>query len=255
MPGEKPIHFEFAVMHQGRYVMSTYLHAESLSESAGTLFILFFGRFVQNMPPWQEIMFDKLYTKQVSNDLGLPTVFETKMPRVFSAQKTISSVPGAVMDIKFDAKYWNHGYQSMSVYNPIVDTWHAIRRVSAVDVSLPFEMSVKFPEDGHDYTLTFPRHPKTQYSASYTRVYHKNYVVIVGAQKDMLEQYCPSCNSTQVVRSGTENDTITTLFDKECYETGLKLTVREYDCNHEYSSINNPSVIDKFIEEIDDRSS
>lgn len=247
MPGQKPIHVELAIMHQGRFVMSEYYDKESLPESMSTVVMGFIGFLLEDRKIFET--HDFTFIEVVSNDLGLPTVFETRMPRVFSAQKKIVRIPQG-LKVEIGAKHWSHSYQALEVYNPIIDTWHAIRRVSAFDASLPFTMGIQSHDNMKRFTLTLPILAATQYSVPYTRIYNKNYVMVIGAEEDVFEQYCSNCNMTALISGGEERYNETTSFDS--IDTGLKITHQQFDCDTDELQGMSLSILSRIFDDDDD---
>lgn len=230
MPQQKPIHIEFTIRMQGRTVMTKHL-SQFLKYSE----IMSMMAMVANMKMnWHTIHFDELYTMQVPNDLGLPSMMYNNIPRVMSLKTNNGAVfeTSPVLNMKLESimKNWRHGYHSMEVYNPIIDTWHAIRRVSAFDLSLPLVMNIGYIEATKTVKLLLPILPRTQYSISGMRSYSVNYVMVMGAERDLLQQYCGACNPSEIVTKGVQHRKNITLMKYESKDMGLHLGVQRFDC-------------------------
>ncbi|XP_046414764.1 uncharacterized protein LOC124176922 [Neodiprion fabricii] len=234
MPRNKPIHIEVMVMVQGRTVLVRYYDEDTFSGKPELTHLI---RMAQDMKlGLQDITFDELYAMQVPNDLGLPTLFYNKVPHVMALQGKVTGFEdSALIAMKIEAvlRDWRDGYYSMEVYNPIIDAWHAVRRVSAFEVSLPFAMSIGLNLKTASLKLIFPRLPLTQYSVTGVRLDIRNYVLVMDAEQGILHQHCPSCHPIELVSKGSSYRKNTTLLNYDSKDTGLSFSVNEYNCERD----------------------
>ncbi|XP_046735154.1 uncharacterized protein LOC124404802 [Diprion similis] len=234
MPHNKPIHIEVMVMVQGRTVLVRYYDEDTFSGKPELMRLL---SMAQDMKlGLQDITFDELYAMHLPNDLGLPTLFYNKIPHVMALQGKVEPFDdSSLIAVKVEAvlRDWRDGYYSMEVYNPIVDTWHAVRRVTAFEISVPFAMSIGLILETGSLKLIFPRLPLTQYSVTGVRLDVRNYVLVMGAEEGILHQHCPTCHATELVSKGPTYRKNTTLINYDSIDTGLSFSVQEYDCERD----------------------
>ncbi|XP_046470654.1 vitellogenin-6-like [Neodiprion pinetum] len=233
MPQKKPVHVEIAVMIQDRTIYTCHFDAKELTNMQNTI------RRLMSEPndlsfAKMHTEFDELYVQHVPNDLGLPTVFHTQIPsvQIMNGKVEIGNVTESPLNVKIESsiRHWRHGYYSMEVYNPIIDTWHAIRRVSAFDTSLPIAVNIGYNKEAKNIKISLPRLPLTEYSVSGIRSHAKNYVMVIGAEEGVLERHCPMCHPAELITRGLKHKKNISLVNVDSKDTGLHFSMHQYDC-------------------------
>ncbi|EFN69845.1 Vitellogenin [Camponotus floridanus] len=182
---------------------------------------------------FQEIKYDTFYEMQVPIDMGLQGVFTTKMPYLFSLKfnniyNEISKL-SVNMKAEIDTRIWRHGEYAMSIYNPIADVWHSIRRAIVQDVALPIEMNFSYNHEMKSLKITMPRLPVTKLSYTGIRYHAKNLVTITEDEQDILKTCCATCHHHTVVRTGEKMSHHVAVDSKDI---GLKYSMSVFDCEN-----------------------
>ena len=180
----------------------------------------------------QHITYDHLYEKQVTSDMGLAVVLENRVPILtslkFNNVLSKDSDPIA-MDLHLSAKIWRHGDYSITVYNPMADVWHAIRRATSTDIAIPLNVNIIYNSETRNLTMAFPNLPATKLSIAGFMAYAKDCVTVNEEDTEALKRSCPTCQNQVVVTSGiAEKKVHQSTFDSE--DTGLKLSAAVFDC-------------------------
>lgn len=184
----------------------------------------------------QGVIYNTFYEMYVPTDMGLQAVLTTKMPILASAKVNTVPIIDNVhlnMDLKLDARLWEHGEYAMSIYNPVVDVWHSIRRVSSNEVELPFATNIVYNHVTSNLKLTFKVNEFLNFG---TRTYVKNYVTITEDQENKLMTSCPTCENYGTVTLGDSHKKIF----KNTYDlmnTGLQYFTSIYDCESNITPI------------------
>ncbi|XP_014607084.1 PREDICTED: uncharacterized protein LOC106788397 [Polistes canadensis] len=180
----------------------------------------------------QNVLYDTFYEMHVPTDMGLQAVLSTRIPLMTSAKlNTHLTENKAIVNLglKLDARLWRHGEYFMSIYNPIVDIWQSIRRVTSNDIALPIDMNIAYNANMSSLTLTSPRLPVNKYSISGILTHVKNYVTITDDDNDELKKSCATCHHHEVVTKGTEHKKYyQSAYDSK--DTGLKYSMSIFDC-------------------------
>ncbi|XP_012269107.2 uncharacterized protein LOC105693631 [Athalia rosae] len=247
MPRVQPVHFELTVMIQGRTVMTAYFDEKTLPDLMESTKAFITLKEAASLA-WQDVEFDELYSKQVPTDLGLTSMLYNKIPSVrtingnrMTPQPPQSGLYGITLEM--NARLWRHGYHLMGAYNPIVDTWHSVRRMTAFDASLPIAMSIGYNAEAKSLKVTLPRLPFTEYSISGVRSYAKNYVMVTGAEEGVLEKHCTNCNPTEPVTLGPKYRKNTTMLNLDSKDTGLHYSAHIYDCERMFSPVTRLNIL------------
>ncbi|XP_011644827.2 uncharacterized protein LOC105431979 [Pogonomyrmex barbatus] len=234
MPVKRPIHVDICITLNGQVIVANHYDQNTFKNVFDDTFQLkqtMVGNF-------QEIMYDTLYEMQVPTDMGLQGVFSTKMPQLWSLKfnnvRTEVKKPSVNMNLNVDARIWRHGEYVMSIYNPIVDVWHSIRRATVQDVALPVEMSVGYNHEAKSLKITMPRLPVTKVSNTGIRSYAKNLVTITEDEQDILKTCCATCHHHTVVTTGEKKNHHVVVDSKDM---GLKYTMSVFDCENRITPV------------------
>lgn len=189
---------------------------------------------------FQEIIYDTLYEMQVPTDMGLQGVFSTKMPHLMSLRfnniRTEVKKPSVNLKFDIDTRIWRHGEYAMSVYNPMVDVWHSVRRATVQDIALPVHMSVGYNPEAKSLKITMPRLPVNKLSITGIRSYVKNLVTIIQDEQDILKTCCATCHHHTVVTTGEKKNHHVTVDSKD---VGLKYSMSIFDCENKMTPVTN----------------
>ncbi|XP_046813356.1 LOW QUALITY PROTEIN: uncharacterized protein LOC124421789 [Vespa crabro] len=177
------------------------------------------------------VIYDTFYEMYVPTDMGLEAVLTTKIPVLLSAKLNTVSIKDNVplnMNLKFDTHLWKHGEYVMSMYNPIVDIWHSIRRVTTKDIKIPAAMNIFYNNETSNVKLTFKMNEFLNLGAL---SYVKNYVTITEDEEDKLKKSCDTCKHYEVV---TKGDNYKKTYDNtyELKGTGLQYFMTTFDCEN-----------------------
>ncbi|XP_076241157.1 larval-specific very high density lipoprotein [Calliopsis andreniformis] len=199
-------------------------------------------KFVQELSLWknvienineQYVLYDDHYEMHVPTDFGVPAVLATKTPSLDSFNVNITTIKdenGKDEKTQITCKYqeWKHGEYVMSIYNPIADVWHSIRRTGTRDTVLGINMTISYNAHSKSIQITFPRLPITEHSTIGSLTQAKNFVTITGDRRNVLPDSCPTCLHIQNVTGVISNKTQEFKFDSE--DTALLLYSGIYNC-------------------------
>jgi len=235
MPTKKPVHLDICITLNGRVIMANYYDQNTYKNVLDDTLHL---KQMMN-GNMQEIVYDTLYEMQVPTDMGLQAVLSTKMPQLLSMKFNIhNDVKKPSMNVKFDVdtRVWKHGEYVMSIYNPIVDVWHSVRRATVQDVAVPVEMSVGYNHETKSLKITMPRLPVTKLSHTGMRFHAKNLVTITEDEQDVLKVCCATCHHHTIVTNGEKKNHHVAVDSKEM---GLKYSTTIFDCENNVTPMNN----------------
>jgi hypothetical protein len=236
MPVKKPIHVDICITLNGQVIVAQHYNQESLKNMLTDMHQL------QQITSsnLQEVTYDNFYEMQVPTDMGVQGVLSTKMPQLWSLKfnnvQTEVKKPSVNMKIEIDTRLWRHGEYVMSIYNPIADVWHSIRRATVQDVILPVEMSFNYNQEATNLKISWPRLPVTKLSHAGMRNYAKNLVTITEDEQDMLKICCATCQHQTVVTIGDKKSHYNTMDSKDL---GLKYSMSVFDCENQITPVNN----------------
>lgn len=236
MPMKKPIHVDICITLNDHVVVAQHFNQNTFKNVLNEM-----HQMKQMMTAnFQDIVYDTLYEMQVPTDMGLQGVFSTKMPQLWSLKfnnvRTEIKMPSMNMKFDVDARIWRHGEYVMSVYNPIVDVWHSIRRATIQDVALPVQMSVGYNHEAKSLKITMPRLPVNKLSIMGIRSYAKNLVTITEDEHDILKTCCATCHHHTVVVAGEKKNHHVVMDSKN---VGLKYSMSIFDCENEMTMVTN----------------
>lgn len=236
MPVKRPVHVDICITLNGLVVVANHYHQNTFKNVFDDTYQLkqtMVGNF-------QEVTYDTLYEMQVPTDIGLQGVFSTKMPQLWSLKfnniHTEVKKPSMSMKFDVDTRLWRHGEYIMSIYNPIVDVWHSVRRATVQDIALPVQMSVGYNHEAKSLKITVPRLPVTKQSVTGIRFYAKNLVTITEDEQDILKTCCATCHHHTVVTTGEKKNHHVAVDSKD---VGLKYSMSVFDCENEITPVTN----------------
>lgn len=237
MPMKMPIHLDFCITLNDVVVVAHHYDQNSFrnmfEHDAYQLKQTMVGNF-------QEITYDTLYEMQVPTDMGLQAVLSTRMPHLWSLKfnnlGTEIKRPSMNMKLNVDARTWSHGEYVMSVYNPIVDVWHSIRRATVQDVAFPMQMNIGYNHEAKSLKVSMPRLPVNKLSVTGIRHYAKNLVTITEDEHDILKTNCATCQHHAVVTTGEKKNHHVAVDSKDM---GLKYTMSIFNCENEITPMTN----------------
>ncbi|XP_017887185.1 uncharacterized protein LOC108629205 [Ceratina calcarata] len=190
----------------------------------------FLTQYMNNIN-WQTVLYHNHFEMHIPTDLGVPAVFASKVPSFDSVKgNVVLSEDKNLLGLKIKVKYqcWIHAEYMMSIYNPIADTWHSIRRASSQDVALPIDLNIGYNQDTKNLKITLPRLPVSDFSVAGIAIYAKNYVTITGDETDQLRSSCASCRHHEMVTGNINSKTYENVIDSK--DTGLRLTMAVHNC-------------------------
>ncbi|XP_018358999.1 PREDICTED: uncharacterized protein LOC108758502 [Trachymyrmex cornetzi] len=237
MPMKKPVHLDICITLNGLVVLFNHYDQNTFKNMFDDAYQALKQTVVGNI---QEILYDTLYEVQVPTDMGLQGVFNTKMPQLWSfkfnnVQNELKK-PSMNLKLDVDTRIWRHGEYVMSIYNPIVDVWHSVRRATVQDIILPMQMSIGYNHEAKSLKITLPRLPVTKQSITGIRSYSKNLVTITEDEQDVLKTCCADCLHHTVVTTGEKKNRHVTMDSKD---VGLKYSMSVFDCENEITQMTN----------------
>lgn len=238
VPMKKPVHIDIRVTLNGHVTYHYYQNSyKNILDEITQLKQIVNGNLNINS---QEIMYDTLYEMQAPTDMGLQAVFSTKMPQLWSLKfnnvHTEVKKPSVDMKLEVDARIWKHGEYVMSIYNPVADVWHSIRRATVHDIVMPLDMSVNYNHETKSLKVTMPRLPVTKLSHIGTRFHAKNLVTVTEDEQDVLKVCCATCYHHSVVTTGEKKNYHVGMDSKDL---GLKYSSTVFDCENNVTPMNN----------------
>lgn len=225
----KPVQIDICITLNGHVISANHYDQNTFRNMFTDIFQLkqiMVGNF-------QEIIYDTFYEMQVPIDMGLQGVFTTKMPYLFSLK--FNNIHNEIrklsvnMKAEVDTRIWRHGEYAMSIYNPIADVWHSIRRTTVQDVALPIEMNISYNHEMKSLKITMPRLPVTKLSYTGIRYHAKNLVTITEDEQDILKTCCATCHHHTVVHTGEKMNHHVAVDSKD---VGLKYSMSVFDCEN-----------------------
>lgn len=183
---------------------------------------------------YQEVVYSNLYEMQVPTDIGMQAVLGTKIPQLWSVKfnEIVTDVkkPSVNVKIAVDTRVWKHGGYVMSIYNPIADVWHAIRRSITEDVALPVETIISYNQDSKSLKINMPRLPMNKLSHVGVRHFAKNLVTVEHDEKNILK---PCCHHYTVATTGNKKTYHEVMNLKDI---GLEYLTMIYGCENGITS-------------------
>lgn len=187
---------------------------------------------------WEHVTYDNHFEMHVPTDLGMPTVLFTKMPWVDSLKiHTVISEQSSAVNLKLQMKYvgWKHGEHALSLYNPIADVWHSVRKTSAFDVVVPIDMSVSYYPETNSVKVTLPRLPSTEFSIAGMLTSAKSFVTVTDDETNALKDSCPECHHYAVVTNNVDKKMYKNIMDSQ--DTGLQCSMVIYHCENNLTPV------------------
>lgn len=218
MPIKKMVHIDLCITINGLVVLAKHYDPNTFKKVPEHLRTMV-GNF-------QEVVYDNLWEMQVPTDMGLQGVLSAKMPLLLSLKFNNVRKENNVK-LEVDTRVWRHGEYVMSIYNPVVDVWHSIRRTVSEDIALPLQMSFTYNSEAKSLKVTMPRLPITKLSHTGIRHHAKNLVTITGDEQDLLKNFCATCQHHVVVTTGEKRNYHVATDSKD---VGLKYSMSIFDC-------------------------
>ncbi|XP_034178642.2 larval-specific very high density lipoprotein [Osmia lignaria lignaria] len=187
---------------------------------------------------WEQVTYDTHFEMHVPTDLGMPTVLFTKMPWIDSLKiHAVLSEQSSAVNLKLQMKYigWKHGEHAMSLYNPIADVWHSVRKTAALDFVLPIDMSVSYYPETNSVKVTLPRLPTTEFSIAGMLTSAKSFVTVTDDETNALKNSCPECHQYEVITNNVDKKTYKNIMDSQ--DTGLQYTMVVYHCENNLTPV------------------
>ncbi|XP_072766849.1 larval-specific very high density lipoprotein [Anoplolepis gracilipes] len=236
MSVKKPVHVDICITLNGHVIVVHHYDENTFSKVIDDT-----SQIKQTMVGnFQGVIYDTLYEIQVPIDVGLQGVFTTKMPHLLSVKfnniHTEVKKPSVNIKAEVDARFWRHGEYVMSVYNPIADVWHSVRRATTQDIALPIEMNFGYNHETKSVKVTMPRLPVTKLSHTGVRYYAKNLVTITEDEHDILKTCCATCQHHTVVSTGEKMNHHVAVDSKDM---GLKYSMSIFDCENNVTPTTN----------------
>ncbi|XP_070169151.1 larval-specific very high density lipoprotein [Polyergus mexicanus] len=236
MPVKKPIQIDICITLNNHAIVAKHYDQNTFKNLFDDIF-----QMKQTMVSnFQEIIYDTLYEMQVPIDMGLQGVFTTKMPQLMSLKfnniHTEVKKPSVNMKAEIDARIWRHGEYIMSIYNPIADVWHSVRRATVQDIAVPIVMNFDYNHETKNLKVTMPRLPITKLSYTGIRYHAKNLVTITEDEQDILKTCCATCHHYTVVSTGEKINYHVAVDSKDM---GLKYSMSIFDCENKVTPTTN----------------
>ncbi|XP_043288151.1 uncharacterized protein [Venturia canescens] len=242
-PSKSPISIDLIVTYRGRVMVANHYNERSMKKLWEEVIQL-----MQRLNPAtesvtavnrQQVNYERLYEKQVTCEMGLPVVFENRVPVLTSLKINLESklVDQSVrMAFSVDAKIWRHGDYSMSVYNPFANVWHSVRRTTEFDLSLPIHGTIIYSHEKNTIKLTLPRQPATSSSIAGILNHAKDCVTVNEDDENTLNEFCPTCHPTENV---SPNSPVKKKFQSnfDSIDTGLHYSMAIFNCENGLSPV------------------
>lgn len=181
----------------------------------------------------QHIHYDDHFEMHVPTDFGVPAILATRTPNLDSLKGSVVPVPleerhFTKLQLKTKYQQWKHGEYVMSIYNPIADAWHSIRRAGTCDAVVSTEATVSYDKDKKSIVMTLARLPVTEYSTTGLSTHAKNYVTVTDDESGALANSCASCLHIQNVTGVISNKAYELSVDSK--DTALRFLAAIYNC-------------------------
>ncbi|KAK0162931.1 hypothetical protein PV327_006658 [Microctonus hyperodae] len=236
MPSTKKMHVELIIMRKGRVVSANYFDENSLQKLYETMRHLFEFMATEVKFTKQHVIYTNLYEQQIISEMGLPVVIGTRLPQVaslnfnFTSDKLLSS-----HKLEADLKLWRHGDYYMSIYNPLMDVWHSIKRSTAIDVSIPIRFIGNF--GNRTMKLTVPLLSAEKQETTFgIKIHTKDITTVTEDEADTLKSACPACKHHEIVTKGVEARKYhVDTFDSR--DVGLQFSSSIFDCENDIDNV------------------
>ncbi|XP_003704320.3 larval-specific very high density lipoprotein [Megachile rotundata] len=186
----------------------------------------------------EHVFYDDYFEMQVPTDCGLPTVLFTKMPSFDSLKiHAVVTKQNNVENLKLQMKYtgWKHGEYALSVYNPIADTWHSVRKTSVLDVLVPIDITIAYSPDTKSVKVTLPRLPATEFSVAGMSASAKSFVTVTDDETNALKNSCPECHHYAVITNNVDKKVYKNSIDSK--DMGLQFNMVTYHCENNLTPV------------------
>ncbi|KAK0159183.1 hypothetical protein PV328_010101 [Microctonus aethiopoides] len=232
MPTMKKMHVDLIIMRKGRVVSANHFDEKSLHILYQTVGQLFETMATEAKIMKQHVIYTNLYEQQIISEMGLPVVIGTRLPQVaslnfnFTSDRMLSSPR-----LNVDLKLWRHGDYYMSIYNPLMDVWHSIKRSTAIDVSLPIRLIGNL--NNGVMKLTLPLLPaEKQETTVGMKIHTKDITTVTEDETNTLKSACPTCQYHEIVTKGVAvRKYHVDTFDSR--DVGLEFSSSIFDCEND----------------------
>lgn len=232
MPPTKKVHVDLIVMRKGRVVSANHFDENSLQKLYQTMGQLLESMSTEAKIMKQHVIYTNLYEQQIISEMGLPVVIGTRLPQVASLNINFTSDQMLRSPkLNIDLKLWRHGDYYMSIYNPLMDVWHSIKRSTAIDVSIPIRLI------GNLYNgvmkLTLPLLPaEKQETTVGMKIHTKDITTVTEDEANTLKTTCPTCQYHETVTKGVAAKKYhADTFDSR--DVGLQFSSSIFDCEND----------------------
>ncbi|RLU17871.1 hypothetical protein DMN91_010110 [Ooceraea biroi] len=234
MPEKKPIHVDICITMNGQVIFASHYNQDSFKNMIADVHKLrqtVSGNF-------QDVMYDTFYEMQMPTDMGVQGILSTKLPYLLSFKfnnvQTEVKKPSVNVKVETDTRMWRHGEYMLSMYNPVADVWHSIRRAIVQDVASPVVMNFNYNHEAKNVKITYPRLPVTKMSHVGIRNHAKNLVTITEDEQDVLKTCCATCQHQTVVTTGNKKNYHVAMDSKDL---GLRYSASIFDCENKVTPV------------------
>ncbi|XP_074111729.1 LOW QUALITY PROTEIN: larval-specific very high density lipoprotein [Cotesia typhae] len=229
----KKMHVDAVLIIYGRAISAFHINEDLIGDFVGLTYRSLLKMWNNNV---SGVKYQNIYEQTVISEMGLPVILETKTPTVYSIKLIHGSTPQGSLKVGIDAKLWHHQDYAMSIYNPLVNIWHSIRRSSVLNANLPVQFIFGLDFEPKILKLQYPILDAEELSILGIMTHTKDITVVTDNEDNVLETACPNCTKQVVVSKGEE---LKNKFEQtiDLRALGLQITAGIFDCENEITPV------------------
>ncbi|XP_014296291.2 vitellogenin-5 [Microplitis demolitor] len=184
------------------------------------------------------VFYQNMDEQYLVSDMGLPVVIKSYSPVVFSFPMSINNqtMDNSAISTNVGAKVWLFHDYSISVYHPVVDSWHSFKQSSVVNADLSYHADVNYNPAIKFLKYFNPRFWEIKFTEANVMIYNKN-TVTVQENDENLTILCPTCNVEKIntpEMSNITNSTQVVFTDNE-----KQYEITSFNCESQSNAITN----------------
>ncbi|KAG8034766.1 hypothetical protein G9C98_007842 [Cotesia typhae] len=208
----KKMHVDAVLIIYGRAISAFHINEDLIGDFVGLTYRSLLKMWNNNV---SGVKYQNIYEQTVISEMGLPVILETKTPTVYSIKLIHGSTPQGSLKVGIDAKLWHHQDYAMSIYNPLVNIWHSIRRSSVLNANLPVQFIFGLDFEPKILKLQYPILDAEELSILGIMTHTKDITVVTDNEDNVLETACPNCTKASAGIFDCENEITPVLINKE----------------------------------------
>jgi hypothetical protein len=228
----KNIRIDIGQLKDGQVIMSYNYDASNIKDLM-TKWEYFFGTKYSYIKKYLAITYPKQTNVIVPTDMGFPGLFKIYIPKAFYFDfKVTKEIVNNLITFQYDShiKVWSHGRVGLSVYNPFVDMYQGVQRMSTFDGDYPIFFDLTINPAQQTMKLTWKRHEDPIKDTCAVKMHAATFTFFRDDMKmKMLQESSPESKNWAMVRLPGEHEDHKILYENDNSNTGMHQIVAQYD--------------------------